>query len=496
MSSRISGPIPSHDVYLDVVMPRTTLNPERSAKTNHINNSAGILGGSVIGLDTMKSPPYTKSLSAVQSLRGSKKLVRNYIRENIRRLKYMQNQASLRRPTTAIASPAFKLTGHHSENSSTMAIMTPRPMSALSGYRGDAIKPERPRYQTGAFVNTDGSIIHNGGYKDSYVVDRVTHSRNQYGGSDTPSDDSGYRAEPSSPEPIHPQKQYSPPRLFRSQSTQFRGTDYEAKVSEGVQTNGAFTKKVRHRSHLDMPNASPRYRQQQKRKRRPVSAERGKHDFLKAHEKTASGDWNLLLLGSLPIKHGFHSPKPEQLTVPKASSARKVQLIRRDINYVRANAHLASATNYRNPKGRRPVSAHVMTGEYNLRRSVSTDSESEAYNSKAGKWPERRLPIGAVPHYIIKRRQEARRAALMAAKNEPDPDQPPGHRKMSDKERRETLVLLKNAHNELSEEWNRLPVRMDTLRIRTRRAELERRLGELEQAITIFSKPKVFVKPE
>ncbi|VDO80765.1 unnamed protein product [Schistosoma curassoni] len=36
---------------------------------------------------------------------------------------------------------------------------------------------------------------------------------------------------------------------------------------------------------------------------------------------------------------------------------------------------------------------------------------------------------------------------------------------------------------------------MDTLRIRSRRAEIESRLSELEQAIEIFSKPKVFIKP-
>ena len=47
---------------------------------------------------------------------------------------------------------------------------------------------------------------------------------------------------------------------------------------------------------------------------------------------------------------------------------------------------------------------------------------------------------------------------------------------------------------ELLAQLNALPVRVDTLRVKTMKAELERKLSEIESAIKIFSRPKVFVK--
>jgi len=39
-----------------------------------------------------------------------------------------------------------------------------------------------------------------------------------------------------------------------------------------------------------------------------------------------------------------------------------------------------------------------------------------------------------------------------------------------------------------------MPIRNDTLRIRTKREELEQKLNRIEEAIKIFSRKKVFVK--
>ena len=47
---------------------------------------------------------------------------------------------------------------------------------------------------------------------------------------------------------------------------------------------------------------------------------------------------------------------------------------------------------------------------------------------------------------------------------------------------------------ELLTQLNALPVRVDTLRVKTTKADLERKLAEIEGAIKIFSRPKVFVK--
>lgn len=56
------------------------------------------------------------------------------------------------------------------------------------------------------------------------------------------------------------------------------------------------------------------------------------------------------------------------------------------------------------------------------------------------------------------------------------------------------VFVISEGHAELLTELNALPVRADTLRVKTRKAELERKLKEIEGAIKIFSRPKVFVK--
>lgn len=43
-------------------------------------------------------------------------------------------------------------------------------------------------------------------------------------------------------------------------------------------------------------------------------------------------------------------------------------------------------------------------------------------------------------------------------------------------------------------ELNSLPVSCDTLRIKQRKVEIETKLREIENALKVFSRPKVFVK--
>ncbi len=46
----------------------------------------------------------------------------------------------------------------------------------------------------------------------------------------------------------------------------------------------------------------------------------------------------------------------------------------------------------------------------------------------------------------------------------------------------------------LTKEMQSLPIRSDTLRARNRRMEIETKLAEIDDAIKIFSRPKVFIK--
>lgn len=55
-------------------------------------------------------------------------------------------------------------------------------------------------------------------------------------------------------------------------------------------------------------------------------------------------------------------------------------------------------------------------------------------------------------------------------------------------------LLFVSAEQQLLQQLQSMPVRTDTLRIRTRKEELEKKLSEVAEAIKIFSRPKVFVK--
>ena len=43
-------------------------------------------------------------------------------------------------------------------------------------------------------------------------------------------------------------------------------------------------------------------------------------------------------------------------------------------------------------------------------------------------------------------------------------------------------------------ELNSLPIRTDTLKLQSTKTDIEKRLVQLDEAIKIFSKPKVFIK--
>ncbi|XP_051509210.1 enkurin domain-containing protein 1 [Myxocyprinus asiaticus] len=121
-----------------------------------------------------------------------------------------------------------------------------------------------------------------------------------------------------------------------------------------------------------------------------------------------------------------------------------------------------------------------------LRRSQSLQNLREKTPPSAVK--------GKVPQYLEQRKEHWKKEAEERRKNTPDPSIPDGHTQMSERERQETLQSLKETHRSLVNELLSLPVKSDTLSIRSRRAELDQRLSEVEEAIKIFSRDKVYVK--
>lgn len=57
-----------------------------------------------------------------------------------------------------------------------------------------------------------------------------------------------------------------------------------------------------------------------------------------------------------------------------------------------------------------------------------------------------------------------------------------------------SIVIFLLGQKQLVEEFNRLPVSIDTFRIRQKKEEIERQLTKVEEGIRVLSKPKVFVR--
>ncbi|NXH21550.1 ENKD1 protein, partial [Bucco capensis] len=111
--------------------------------------------------------------------------------------------------------------------------------------------------------------------------------------------------------------------------------------------------------------------------------------------------------------------------------------------------------------------------------------QQQDYNSKQK---------GHVPQYLLERKELWRREREEQLRNLPDPDTPAGHVLMAEAQRLDTLGELKQSQEQLIKELITLPVRTDTLSMQKRRVELERKLSQIEEAIKIFSRPKVFIK--
>ncbi|XP_031712571.1 enkurin domain-containing protein 1 [Anarrhichthys ocellatus] len=101
---------------------------------------------------------------------------------------------------------------------------------------------------------------------------------------------------------------------------------------------------------------------------------------------------------------------------------------------------------------------------------------------------------GQVPQYLEERKEQWHKEAEERRRNAPDPTVPAGHTLMRESERQETLKSLKETHRSLVAELLSLPLKADSLSVRARRAHLDSRLSEIEEAVKIFSRDRVYVK--
>ncbi|XP_074439550.1 enkurin domain-containing protein 1 isoform X3 [Larus michahellis] len=194
--------------------------------------------------------------------------------------------------------------------------------------------------------------------------------------------------------------------------------------------------------------------------------------FLRAYSRCGPGIKPCRPLSPRParMKGGADTEAPEAL-----GAETQIQVDGKSIDFIKHNACNAKRASLRRSQSLQAL-AELLEQKH---------QEQEEYNAKQK---------GHVPQYLLERKEQWRRQMEERLQNLPDPDTPPGHTMMPEGQRLETLGNLKQSQEHLLKDLVMLPVRADTLSMQKRRVELERKLSQIEEAIKIFSRPKVFIK--
>lgn len=101
--------------------------------------------------------------------------------------------------------------------------------------------------------------------------------------------------------------------------------------------------------------------------------------------------------------------------------------------------------------------------------------------------------FGRVPEYLENRKQQWQAEEEYRRANLPDPDCPRGMVVMPESERLETLETLRTSRDEAMRQLNNMPFIIETLSQRRKHEMLESKIKEIESAIGLFSRQKVFI---
>jgi hypothetical protein len=101
--------------------------------------------------------------------------------------------------------------------------------------------------------------------------------------------------------------------------------------------------------------------------------------------------------------------------------------------------------------------------------------------------------FGKVPEYLEERKAKWAKEKEELKKRMPDPSCPKGMTLMPEEERLSTLEVLKASKEEATKQLAKMPFVIETPTLKKRHSELEAKLREIENAIALFSKTKVYI---
>lgn len=113
--------------------------------------------------------------------------------------------------------------------------------------------------------------------------------------------------------------------------------------------------------------------------------------------------------------------------------------------------------------------------------------------SREGAEPERHEDYGKVPNYLEERKAKWAVEKEEMRKRAPDPNCPKGMMLMPESERVSTLEVLKVSKEDATKQLAKMPFIIETPSLKKRHSELEAKIREIENAIALFSKQKVYI---
>jgi len=122
--------------------------------------------------------------------------------------------------------------------------------------------------------------------------------------------------------------------------------------------------------------------------------------------------------------------------------------------------------------------------------------EIQPKQAKTQEQPSTHKNFGKVPEYLQKYKTESEGKKEQEKKTAEEAKYPKGTRLLSEEERVSTLSQLQDTRKDLVNMLEKFPITMKTMSIQKKKEELEKKLGDIEEAIKTFSRKQVFIKDD